>query len=39
MSLTWGMFDITGGDADWQARRPTRTTSLSLFVEGALDYA
>ena len=36
LSLTWGMFDITNGDA--AATAPNANDKSDLFVEGKLDY-
>ena len=36
LSLKWGMFDITGGDADSTSR--TENDLSDLFVQGKLDY-
>ena len=36
MSLKWGMFDITGGDAD--SASMTENDHADLFVQGKLDY-
>ena len=36
MSLKWGMFDITGGDAD--STSMTENDHADLFVQGKLDY-
>ena len=37
LSLTWGLFDISGGDAE--STSPTENDLSDLFVKGTLDYA